>query len=85
MIHLYVLAWFSGLYKKCLKYRLPEKKYLVWGIGNFLFQFILIILNPGIESPKFFWSYLIFAGITLGLFFRTEEKLDKLANVENNE
>lgn len=71
-LHLRLLTWFRNLYRKCKQKGLEkEQDYVVWAISNFLYHFVIIVLNPGIESPVFFWGYLVFAGITIGMFYRT--------------
>lgn len=72
-LHLRILSWFRNAYQKCLQKNWEhESGYLVWAISNFLYHFVIILLNPGIESPVFFWGYLIFFGIAVGILHRID-------------
>lgn len=85
-LHLRLLTWLRNLCKKCQERGLNEERdYVVWAIANFFYQFIIIVLNPGIESPVFFWGYLVFAGITVGIFYRVSALIERPNVVKRGE
>lgn len=71
-LHLSLMKWVGNTLKKNREVGIAsDNKWIVWAFGNFVFHFIIIMLNPGIESPKFFWGYLCFWGILVGFLCRS--------------
>lgn len=73
-LHIKIVQWYLAIYKEVKKMNMSfELKILNWSLANFLYHFVIIALNPGIESTQFFWGYLTFFGILYGVFVKLEE------------
>ena len=63
------LEWASRVY---MTSQSTTKKLLKWGIINLFFNLIIILMNPGLESPRFAIGFLIPYGILIGVTIFSE-------------
>ena len=66
-INYFPIKWYLGLMLKLDK---EKQKMLKWSFVNFIISIVIISLNPGIESPRFFISYLIMFSIFISLLYK---------------
>ncbi len=51
-----------------------ERKLLLWALTNFIAAIFIIALNPGLESPRFMFSYVVMYAVNLGLAYKALRK-----------
>lgn len=84
-LHLSLVQWVGHIIKKNEKKNLcADNSLIIWAFGNFVFHFVIIIMNPGIESPKFLWGYLCFIGILIGLLCKSMSQIQKMKYMEDD-
>ena len=74
MIIISTLTWFSRIYNNVITSR-EACKYLIWALINWLYNLIVICLNPGLESPRFATSYLFSLGCIWGLLLYYQKEI----------
>lgn len=73
-INYFPIKWYLGLILKLDK---EKQKMLKWSFVNFIINIVIIALNPGIESPRFFISYLIMFSIFISLLYKYSNYYNK--------
>ena len=63
---IYTAVWFGKMYDNKMLDK-NNKKYLYWSFVNWLYNFLIITLNPGLESPRFATGYLFSLGCLWGM------------------
>lgn len=67
LMNLTLVKWFAKTYVMNTAYN----KYLIWAFANYIYNFIIISLNPGLESPRFSFGYLISMGLLIGFIIKS--------------
>lgn len=68
------IKWYLGLVLKLDK---GKQKILKWSFVNFIISIVTIALNPGIESPRFFISYLMMFSIFISFLYKYSNDYNK--------
>lgn len=66
-VNYFPIKWYLGLILKLDK---EKQKMLKWSFVNFIISIVIIALNPGIESPRFFISYLMMITIFISFLYK---------------
>lgn len=66
------LRWTSHV---LIKARFEDVKMIKWALFNFIFNLIIILLNPGLESPPFYMGYLISYSVLIALIIIKEKEI----------
>lgn len=73
LMNIALVKWYAKTYLINTEYN----KYLVWAFANYVYNFILISLNPGLESPRFSYGYLISVGFLIGFIIKSRKLNDE--------
>ena len=68
-IHIIPIFWYYNLFPKLM---IKQQRILKWAYINFLANIVIILLNPGIESPRFLVAYLTAFSILAALLYKNE-------------
>lgn len=65
ILTIYPIKWCADKLKK-----LNDNKFIYWGLVNYIFNFVIILFNPGLESPRFAINFFFSIGILLGFLIK---------------
>lgn len=76
-INVSLIAWCMKCYQKASIF---EKRYVGWALANFLYQIIIILLNPGLEMLQFAINYTFFTGILIAVMMHINKKISLITH-----
>lgn len=73
LLNIALVKWYAKTYIINTEYN----KYLIWAFANYTYNFITISFNPGLESPRFSYGYLISVGFLIGFIMKSRKLSDE--------
>lgn len=73
LMNIALVKWYAKTYLINTEYN----RYLMWAFANYVYNFIIISLNPGLESPRFSYGYLISIGFLIGFIIKSRKLSDE--------
>lgn len=74
LMHFFLFNWSINCYMRCTLF---YRKYILWGIICVFYQFIIILINPGLEMMQFAINYLSSVSLLISILFTAKYFLIK--------
>ena len=72
------LRWFSNIYQRC---DMHKKRVLRYILANYAYNLMIIITNPGLESPRFAYGFVIVYSILIGFLLKYDRCVSGCADI----